>query len=87
MKIEVKQEHIDKGDRTSPCSCPVALALKEAGLPDPGVTETQIRLDVMNSWRSVQIPDEAAAFVRAFDAGESVQPFTFDLPLEPTHAN
>lgn len=80
MKIEVTQEHIDKGDRFSPSCCPLALAIKDAtGLY--GVSVGADYVTRMEPYRFITLPRRAAGFRKAFDRAEKVKPFTFELDI------
>ena len=78
-KIQVTQEHINKGKRMKACECPVALAIRDKTkwIPDvsslivtfPGTLDTE--------W----LPAKAAEFVNAFDSGNPVKPFEFEMKL------
>lgn len=62
-------------------TCPIALAARQ--LPDvtsARVGKSSIRLTFLGtrSW-DYDLPDEAMAFVAAFDNGRAVSPFTFAL--------
>ena len=77
MRIQVTQEHIDKGERMRGRQCPIALALRDAGISDPTVFTSSIDFGE----RTVVSPDDVEAFVRRFDAGNRVRPFWFDLDV------
>lgn len=84
--ISVEQRHINAGHRDSCYFCPISLAIKEIiGDPDEiiFVGETDYHRgycgDKSNPIR--KLPKEARAFIRAFDAGRSVKPFSFVLDL------
>ena len=79
MKIEVKQEHIDKGLRRSKCGCPIALAMSDAGFEYPSVNP--LRIVYHNGLNTVgcEVPESAKQFILAFDVGECVKPFSFAL--------
>lgn len=74
--IRVTQEHIDKGIRNDVCLCPVALALKSAGICEPYVTGDEIEVGSA----SYSPPEKVTNFIFKFDAGESVRPFKFSVP-------
>ena len=82
MQIRVTQEDIDKGKRNSLRRCPVALALKRAcgRIVEVGSTMVYSRNED-RAWL-ISLPEKAEDFVKLFDIGEPVEPFTFDLPLE-----
>jgi hypothetical protein len=86
MKIEVTQEHIEKGVPEEECNCPIALAIRDAFNVEElevSVNATVIRV----GFDHCPTPEEAEAFVCDFDDGRSVRPFTFDLPIEEETTN
>lgn len=84
MKIKVTQEHIEKGEGCSAYRCPVALAVMDVC---PGGVFIGLRVCYWsNNNRSDEnrrafLPPKARAFIREFDAGKPVQPFTFELTI------
>lgn len=76
--IHVNAEHIRHGISQECCHCPVALALFEqtktpyvvAGCHVVGLDKVEIPL-----------PENARAFIAAFDEGEPVKPFAFEIDL------
>ena len=83
--VDVTQDHIDKGEPNSPCDCPVALALRDAGVINPSVYD-KIGLNTLNAdltsamaddW--VDTPSVVGKFVSDFDEHLDVEPFTFQL--------
>jgi hypothetical protein len=84
MKIKVTQDHIDNGS-IDPRACPVALAIREAGFPKACVLSVQVWLDPNQTTRSaIKLPRHTRHFIEAFDEGDHVEPFEFDLPTEAT---
>ena len=80
MRILVSQECIDKGKAGDSRFCPVALSLQAAGLDSPAVGPLRIwwkRHDKRVMYQDP--PDSVKWFVRRFDDGETVRPFTFEL--------
>lgn len=83
----VTADHIKSGICGDGCECPVARAIAEAiAGTDAGVWvfETEIRL--MRSfgvlcWRAA-VPPAVREFIVAFDDGNHVAPFTFELTWE-----
>lgn len=71
MKIEVTQEHIDKGTPCTASDCPVALAIGHN-------CRVYIHSVTINGLK-YSIPENVTDFIDRFDAGHSVQPFTFEL--------
>lgn len=62
--------------------CPVARALQAAGFPFASSSSNEAVLHRYAD-SSVKLPSEVRAFIHAFDAGESVKPFTFSLSITP----
>ena len=80
--IEVKQEHIDKGEPKNPQSCPIALAFREqdveAGIFAGGVLiESRDPTGQTEHIMEWDAPEEVEAFVKSFDEGGTVDPFVF----------
>lgn len=88
LKIDVKQENIDKGDPVSPEYCPIALAMHDLGM-DLGYRFWALHVDgdeVYFTYRGekyrLDLPPAARDFVESFDAEEHVEPFSFELELK-----
>lgn len=91
IKIHVTSEHIKNGKVCLADACPIYLALEER----TGDTNIRVRSDhvaritapsdIMGvvSRRIATLPRSARRFIRKFDMGKPVQPFTF---LYPAHA-
>lgn len=85
IKIEVTQEDIDRGKQGSRCWCPIARAIKrtlywmpgDTMIPD-GRVEVSIAQVAIEDGRA-DLPFEASNFIVAFDRGEPVKPFSFEL--------
>ena len=91
MKIQVKQDHIDRGKREHCQKCPIALAISEAfpgtqvsvfarirnTIIDDGdfVYRAYVRIDAIGRI----LPDSVSQFIDDFDFLRPVQPFEFDL--------
>lgn len=77
IRIEVTQADIDRGTRSDCAACPIALAAARAvGFP--------CEADLTGLWFPLGmghyvLPAAASDFVLAFDAGETVQPFAFEV--------
>jgi hypothetical protein len=80
MKIEVTQQHIDKGLRASCSLDPVALALAGVGFKQPWVSPDHIAWRRDNKDYSVPTPPAVLDFLKLWDNGGTLFPFTFDLP-------
>jgi hypothetical protein len=78
VTIQVTQDDIDNGVRCSVKRCPVALAC----LRTIGKNYSQIWEEYWPDFHdpSKNIPSSVLIFVRAFDSGNIVQPFSFVLP-------
>ena len=78
--IDVTQEDINDGKQKSYWKCPIALALKRKTGKDYFVSYMVSLSNDIES-KLVPIPPLAADFIRAFDAGRPVHPFTFEIEL------
>lgn len=78
MKIQVTQEDIDKGERWKCGACPIALAAIRA-FHQPHVLVDRDCVWVPGEDRGRSMPDKAQSFIRAFDAGQPVEQFEFEL--------
>jgi len=76
MLIVVTEKHITEGTRRSPSTCPVALALRDAGFGLVRVDSTYIMVD----GRVVLTPHSVSWFVEWYDNNCDCPAFTFDLP-------
>ncbi len=81
VRIEVKQEHIDKGIPGRCFSCPIALAAL-AVLPAREFHVQVSRACLGFRWaRAFYLPESARHFVKMFDDGEDVTPFDFEIEI------
>jgi hypothetical protein len=80
MKIKVMQKHIAHGERKSPASCPIALAIREQA-PEVAPNAKVSRAFVRTRNRNYPLSRRAERFVKQFDEGKTVTPFTFELNL------
>ena len=83
--ITVTAEHIARGEREDCEGCPVALAIQEA-FPDLSysiVGPEEITMGPLEAEISLPTPREAVFFILAFDNGEPVRPFAFELDYPP----
>jgi hypothetical protein len=79
MIIKVLERHILEG---SPCEqghCPIALAMRDAGITSPHVASLYVLYVSNGVARSSSLPKEARDFVRNVDVGNAVEPFEFEL--------
>lgn len=76
--IKVTQKHIDKGEAGYVAQCPIALALREAGYKRAGVSLGRWSYEDGHSPRIMHKNTHSMSrFVRRFDRGLPVVPFTF----------
>jgi len=79
MKIEVTEEDIKAGWRNA-LYCPVALALDRATNQDWHVSADHLSPCIGENYDKSEIPARVRRFIRAFDQGKKVRPFSFELP-------
>ena len=84
MRISVTQRDIDRGEQYSPQDCPIARAARRhfrdvSVVWDALLATGQLRPGPSPLAGWFELPDEAKEFIRAFDDGEDVHPFTFEL--------
>lgn len=77
MIVNVKQEHIDDGEREDIERCPIALALREQ-TGDCWTVGPQ-GCEIEDADIFLRLPLIAQQFVKDFDTGNSVTPFSFEL--------
>lgn len=84
LKIDVTAEDIAKGIQNDCEACPIALALSRAV---PGADFIEVDGDANYELDDVtyyaRFPESAKNFVTRFDAGETVEPFTFEAEFAP----
>ena len=88
QEIHVEQRHIDAGKRKSLCSCPVALALRDATGFEPRVGVGRLELYDIDHFKVLdkaydeyQDGRRVSEFVIRFDRCAQVSPFSFQLPV------
>jgi hypothetical protein len=81
--ITVTADHIAHGRPGSGRECAIALALWEAfpDAEDIGVGDFATVLVGDEPEMATLLPEQAREFVRDFDDGQPVEPFTFDLDI------
>lgn len=83
MRVEVTADDIRSGTPSDCHYCPVALAVARAAGTNPGsvsVDGVYVTIEQFDrTERNYEPPALVDEFVKAFDAGESVIPFSFDL--------
>jgi hypothetical protein len=86
MKISVTQEHIRRGVPRRPWCCPIALALGDV-LDDShqkiSVKENEIEIGQIPYVVLItrKTPEICQDFIEAFDNGDVVQPFEFEVDI------
>lgn len=83
MLIEVTAEDIRDGIRNSCRLCPVARAIQRAtGLDLVWVSSSFVEFRHQDQpLKVLDLPSEAAKWIRDYDLGRGMQPFSFDLPI------
>lgn len=86
MKINVTAKHISNGTALSMCKCPVALALKQQVHKQVTVDEYELEYlpysDASKycfARRTSKTPKKVKQFIKRFDSGKRVRPFSFDV--------
>jgi hypothetical protein len=81
MKIRVLRTDIKRGKPGSSSRCPVALAVRRVFGRHPDFTNVSVGLWIIvsNKILDVRIPKVALEFIKRFDAGRKVKPFTFEI--------
>lgn len=79
IRIEVTRKLIRRGRRGNPNACPVALALKAAGLSSPMVIRSSF-----STWETKRGPltKKVTRWIDAFDDGKPVKPMSAVLRAE-----
>ena len=79
MKIKVTQQDIAKGSRKKCDNCPIARAIKRETKSPVWVNSNHVDYLVKNELVVHLLPKKAITFIKRFDAGETVKPFTFEI--------
>jgi hypothetical protein len=86
--VDVTAEDVRSGQRAVPTHCPIALALARA-TGDVWSVGTGVAYRLVGAHCVVNLPENAARFIRAFDSGDRsrllhrspVRPFKFQLEV------
>ena len=81
MKIEVTQHDIDYGVRGEYSLCPIARAVKRKINGEVIVFGDDISFfttDIIRRYSYYKLPQKAKDFIKRFDEGKKVKPFTFE---------
>ena len=84
MKIEVTAEDIANGRRAHDNSCPVALAIGRTLHRENAVSVVSTDVQIFNAAPFAEVeqatfPKEVTKFIKRFDGGKKVEPFTFEI--------
>jgi len=79
MKITVTNEDIAGGQRRDSDNCPVARALRRAGVAHLGVGGMAVMIHLDQQTTFVLMPATAQEWIMEFDCGAQVGPIEFDL--------
>lgn len=77
LRVTVTANHIAQGRRESCYECPIELALISAGLRSDDVAVGRCIAWIND--REYALPEPAQEFIRRFDEGVDVEPFSFEL--------
>ena len=77
MQVHVRKKHIARGEPDTVTQCPVALALADLLGTEVHVESTYIKLGRCR----FRLPPRVRQFIRHFDTGQQVKPFTFTFTL------
>jgi hypothetical protein len=83
--ITVLQDDIDKGKKGDTRECAIALAAKRDLADLLGEDEISVCFGVISMFDAshtvCHLPHEACIFIKAFDRGQPVKPFKFEVEL------
>lgn len=84
MHIKVEPKHISQGQRKTINKCPLALAIQTLVHPDCSIRIGKLQVNISDKKKGMTaaLPPEAKQFIRDFDKGLIVYPFTLNLPLD-----
>jgi hypothetical protein len=80
ITVRVTKTGIKRGLRKDGSSCPIARALHRCGMKSVSVCHRRIEYG-WSLQHEVRAPAKARRFIRRFDAGKPVKPFTFTLRM------
>ena len=82
VTVAVEGKHIRNGVRGKPESCPIALALNDAGYYESEVARSWARFhDNEHQWYFAYLSPAGTKFVREFDMGRNPEPFKETLAV------
>ena len=83
MNIRIKKRHIVKGQVMQASACPIALAMMDAGLESPHAGPNSVSWTHHGNRFRRKAPQAVESFVKAFDRGQAVAPFEFEIKEAP----
>jgi hypothetical protein len=83
MKITVTKNDIEGGRKSDPEDCPVARALRRAGILHFGVTGMAVMVQGEREHATILLPSGVQEWIMEFDWGTQVEPMHFELALPP----
>lgn len=90
MRITVTTQDIEQGRRRDPGECPVARALRRAGISHFGVTGMLVIVESGRTHVPLVLPPNVQEWILDFDWGSAMAPVEFELTLpheKLKHAN
>lgn len=83
IKIEVTQKDIDSGVESDVEACPVWRGVRRVVKRGMRVLVDHISIDlrINGMWEELFTPQRAINFMKRFDDGRAVKPFSFDLDI------
>ena len=83
MIINVTEQHIYAATGPND-TCPIQVAIEEIGLKHPFMVGSfKLWVGTDDIGIDIDMPPAIKFFTQDFDTGEPVQPFSFELPIEP----
>ncbi len=71
--VTMNRWHVVSGRRKNQCACPVALALKSAGVVKPSVAPTTILAEVDGDMVSMKTPKHISMFILRYDTAGTME--------------
>ncbi len=79
LRINVEQKHINTGFRGLPNCNPIALAIREQLIPHPMIVNINPWAITINN-ETIYNDYELYELIKAYNLGEKMVPFSFNLP-------
>ena len=87
--INIKEKNIMQGEKADPQNCAIARALKEQyknKLTKVSVLPSHVVLEVKKETYTATMPKEGKNFIKRFDRGLAVNPFSLKLRFKKGYA-